>query len=118
MTAVPAALAGSSNVAEAMPPEVKVWVGVIAPTVLETTTGVPSRAMPLRVFLTETRTLVVLPQVALPGTVTETWFAVQLVLAKLLPMKLAPPRRRLLFRPPPTQPQFASRPVDWKPLTQ
>src|SRR5436309_2245276 len=102
MVAVPAALAGISSVAEAIPPDVKVWVGVMAPIVLEMTTGVPSRAMPVPVFLTDTRTLVVLPQVALPGTVTETWFAAQLLL-KLLPMKLVPPRRSPLLRPPPTQ---------------
>src|SRR6266542_4283978 len=99
MTAVPAALAGSSSVAEAIPPDVKVWVGVIAPIVLETTTGVPSRTMPVAVFLTDTRTLVVLPQVELPGTVTETWFAVQLLPTKLLPPRTSPPVA------PPTQPQ-------------
>jgi len=121
IVAVPLTFAGRSKVAAAMPPTVCVVTGETVPIVLVRVTGVPSTAMPPMAFLTVTRTLVVLPQLAVPGKVTETWEAqlvTRLPLTKLVPTRLLPNRLLPVWQPqfglvtPKVQPQLASNGVE------
>jgi len=92
MSAVPLAFDGKSKEADATPFTTWVTRGATVPSVLEMVTGVPSRMIPApRLFLTVTRTLLVLPQFAVPGTVTETWLTPQLLVTTPVLVTTRPP---------------------------